>query len=177
MSRWAEGVQVHPSAFVHERALLYGNVVIGPQVSVWPHAVVRAEVHEVRIGARSNIQDFVMLHIGFAHPTVVGEDCSITHHATLHGCCIGDRTMVGINATVMDGVTVGANSIVAGHSILVEGAQFPDNVVIAGVPGKIVAQRDCSKANLGNAEFYRRNGINYGKGIHRFADGELDGLF
>ena len=86
MSRWAEGVQVHPSAFVHERALLYGNVVIGPQVSVWPHAVVRAEVHEVRIGARSNIQDFVMLHIGFAHPTVVGEDCSITHHATLHGC-------------------------------------------------------------------------------------------
>ena len=177
MSRWGADIDVHPSAFVHERALLYGKVTLGPEVSVWPNVVVRSEVHEVRIGARSNIQDFVMIHIGFSQPTIVGEDCSITHHATLHGCEIGDRTMVGINATIMDGVRVGANSIVAGHAILVEGSEFPDNVVIAGVPSKVVAERDCSKANLDNAEFYRRNGINYANGVHRFAAGELDDLF
>ena len=98
MHRWGEEVNVHPSAFVHETALLYGKVQIGPEASVWPYAVVRSEVHEVVIGARTNIQDFVMVHIGFKHPVIIGEECSITHHATLHGCEIGDRTMIGINA-------------------------------------------------------------------------------
>ena len=176
-SRFGPDVEVHPSAYVHETALLYGKVTVGAEASIWPRVVVRSEVLEVRIGARTNVQDFVMIHIGFSQPTIVGEDCSITHHATLHGCEIGDRTMIGINATVMDGVKVGANSIVAGHAILVEGSQFPDNVVIAGVPGKVVAERDCSKANLDNAEFYRRNGINYAKGVYRFAEGALDDLF
>jgi carbonic anhydrase/acetyltransferase-like protein (isoleucine patch superfamily) len=135
---------------------------------------VRSEVQEVRIGARSNIQDFVMLHIALAQPTIIGEDCLTTHHATLHGCPTGDRTMVGINATVIDGVDVGANSIVAGHAILIDGSQFPDHMVIAGVPVRVVAARDCSEANLSNAEFYRRSGANYANGVHRFESGERD---
>ena len=95
MSRWGLGVPVHPSAYGHETALLCGNVVVDAEVSIWPHALVRSEVHEVRIGARSNIQDFVMLNIGLAQPAIIGEDCSTIHHATLHGCPAGDRTMVG----------------------------------------------------------------------------------
>ena len=82
----------------------------------------------------------------------------------------------GINDTVIDGVEVGANSIVAWHAILIEGSQFPDNMVLAGVPGRVVAVRDCSEANLSNAELYRRNGANYANGVHRFESGELDDL-
>ena len=111
-------------------------------------------MHEVRIGARSNIQDFVMIHVGARDGTIVGEDCSITHHATLHGCTIGDRSLIGINATIMDGAEIGTNSIVAGHSIVNEGKVFPENSVIAGVPAKLVATRDNSAANLFNARFY-----------------------
>ena len=160
-------------AFVHDSALIYGKVYLGPDSSVWPNVVMRAEMLEVRIGARSNIQDFVMVHVGFETPTIVGEDCSVTHHVTLHGCEIGDRCLIGINATLMDGVKVGANSIVAGHAILTEGAEFPENSVIAGVPAKLVATRDNSKANLLNARFYVENGKNYARGIDRIDEGRL----
>lgn len=156
-------------AFVHETALIYGKVYVGPGASIWPYAVIRCELHEVRIGARTNVQDFVMIHIGFDHPTLIGDDCSIAHHATLHGCTIGDRCLVGINATVMDGATIGANSVVAGHSIVAEGARFPENSIIAGVPGRLVKTSDCSEANLANAEFYHRNALNYARGVHRTA--------
>ena len=103
-------------ALVHETAYLYGKVYVGPGASIWPNVVTRAEMHEIRIGARTNIQDFVMIHVGSFTPTIVGEDCSITHHVTLHGCEIGDRCLIGINATIMDGAKIGENSIVAGHS-------------------------------------------------------------
>jgi len=156
-------------AFVHETALIYGKVYVGPDVSIWPHVVIRCELHEVRIGARTNVQDFVMIHVGFDHPTLIGEDCSIAHHATLHGCTIGDRCLVGINATVMDGVTIGANSVVAGHSIVSEGATFPENSIIAGVPGKLIKTLDSSEGNLANADFYYRNALNYARGVFRTA--------
>ena len=160
-------VTLNDPAFIHETALIYGKVTLEQGVSLWPHVVMRAELHEIRIGARSNLQDFVMVHIGFAHPTIVGEDCSITHHATLHGCEIGDRCLIGINATVMDGARIGANSVVAGHAIVSEGAEFPENAIIAGVPGRQVATRDNGPANLLNARFYLENAETYAKGIHR----------
>jgi carbonic anhydrase/acetyltransferase-like protein (isoleucine patch superfamily) len=156
-------------AFVHETALIYGRVHVGPGASIWPYAVIRCELHEVRIGARTNVQDFAMIHIGFDHPTLIGEDCSIAHHATLHGCTIGERCLIGINATVMDGATIGANSVVAGHSIVGEGATFPENSVIAGVPGKLIKTLDCSEANLANAEFYCRIALDYARGVYRMA--------
>ncbi len=164
-------------AFIHDTALLYGKVHLGPDSSVWPYVVMRAELYEIRIGARTNIQDFVMIHVGTATPTIVGEDCSITHHATLHGCQIGDRTLIGINATLMDGVQVGANSIVAGHAILTEGSKFPDNALIAGVPGKQVGTRDSSRANIINAKFYVGNGRNYAQGIDRLDPDQLQAIF
>ena len=157
-------------AFVHDSALLYGKIYLGPESSVWPRVVMRAEMFEIRIGARSNIQDFVMVHVGLETPTIVGEDCSITHHATLHGCEIGDRCLIGINATLMDGVKIGANSIVAGHAILTEGAEFPDNAIIAGVPGKQVGTRDNSTITVRNAQFYVENAKNYARGVERLDD-------
>jgi carbonic anhydrase/acetyltransferase-like protein (isoleucine patch superfamily) len=176
MKHIGSSVTLDRPAFIHESALIYGKVYVGPGVSVWPRVVMRAEMHEIRIGARTNIQEFVMLHVGNFTPTLIGEDCSITHHATLHGCTIGDRCLIGINATVMDGVKVGANSVVAGHSILTEGSAFPDNAVIAGVPAKQVATRDSSKANLMNSLFYQLCGANYAIGQDRLSAEDLQRL-
>ena len=160
-------------ALVHASAQLYGKVYIGPGASVWPNVVTRAEMYEIRIGARSNVQDFVMIHVGTFTPTIVGEDCSITHHVTLHGCEIGDRCLIGINATIMDGAKIGANSIVAGHSIVTENAEFPANSIIAGVPAKQVATRDCGAKNIGNARFYEMNARNYAQGRDRLSEDQV----
>ncbi|WP_425062643.1 gamma carbonic anhydrase family protein [Pyruvatibacter mobilis] len=166
-------VTLDDPAFIHDTASIYGKVHIGKGASVWPQVVMRAEMFEIRIGARTNIQDFVMVHVGNASPTIVGEDCSITHHATLHGCEIGDRCLIGINATIMDGAKIGANSIVAGHTIVREGQEFPDNSIIAGVPAKLVGTRDNGAANLVNARFYLRNAQNYARGIDRFSEADI----
>jgi carbonic anhydrase/acetyltransferase-like protein (isoleucine patch superfamily) len=177
MPHFGPHVTLDNPAFVHDSALIYGKVHLAPGSSVWPYVVMRAEIHEIRIGARTNIQDFVMIHVGNTTPTIVGEDCSITHHATLHGCEIGDRCLIGINATLMDGVKLGANSIVAGHSILREGSEFPENSIVAGVPAKLVGTRDNATANLFNAAFYYRNALNYAQGIDRMSHDDLQGLF
>ena len=109
-----------------------------------------------------------MIHVGYSTPTIVGDDCSVTHRAVLHGCEIGDRVLIGIGATVMDGAKIGSNSIVAGHSIVTEGVEFPENSIIAGSPARLLKTVDSSVANLMNAKFYHQNAINYAKGIERF---------
>lgn len=114
-----------------------------------------------------------MIHVGYQTPTIIGEDCSITHRVVLHGCEIGDRCLIGIGATVMDGARIGENSIVAGHAIVTENASFPPNSIIAGTPAKLVRRRDCGAANLGNARFYHRNGLNYARGVERMTAEEI----
>ncbi len=176
MGHIGDHVTLEAPAFIHESALLYGKVHVGKGASIWPHVVTRAEVFEIRIGARTNIQDFVMIHVGMGTPTIVGEDCSITHRVTLHGCEIGDRCLIGIGATIMDGAKIGANSIVAGHAIVSEGSVFPENSVIAGVPAKLVATRDNGAANLANARFYEMNARNFANGADVFTNDQLKEL-
>jgi len=166
-------VTLNDPAFIHPTALIHGKVRLEEGSSVWPYVVFRAEMYEVVIGARTNIQDHVMVHVGMRTGTYIGEDCSITHKVCLHGCTIGDRTLVGIGATIMDGARIGSNCIVAGHSIVTENAEFPDNAIIAGVPAKQVGTRDCGEANLINARFYFRNAQNFAKGVDRFSDKDL----
>ena len=166
----SDGPQLHPSAWIAPSAQLYGRITIGEGASVWHNAVARAECQEIRVGRMTNIQDFVMIHEGAAHPTIIGEDCSITHHVTLHGCEIGDRCLIGIGAVIMDGAKIGDNSIVAGNAIVTEGAEFPPNSVIGGVPAKLLATRDNSEANLKNAEFYSSNAAAYAAGSERLVE-------
>lgn len=176
MSHIGPHVTLDDPAFIHETAQIYGKVYLGPGSSVWPNVVMRAEMFEIHIGARSNIQDFVMIHVGYNCPTIVGEDCSITHHVTLHGCELGDRCLVGINAVLMDGCKVGANSIIAGNTVIREGEEFPENSIIAGVPGKLVGTRDSGQANLFNAKWYYQNALNYAEGIELFDPAQLEEL-
>jgi len=150
--------------------LLYGKVHVDKDASIWPNTVVRAENYDVVIGEGTNIQDFVMIHEGSGFPTIVGQDCSITHHVTLHGCEIGDRCLIGINATIMDGAKIGNNSIVAGHAIVSEGSEFPENSIIGGVPAKLLATRDNSESNLSNSKFYQSIAARYADGNDRLDD-------
>jgi carbonic anhydrase/acetyltransferase-like protein (isoleucine patch superfamily) len=160
-------VTIDASAWVHPTAQVYGAVIVAAGASVWPNVVIRAESQDVRIGARTNIQDFVMIHVGAGTGTHVGEDCSITHHCTLHGCTIGDRVLVGIGSTIMDGCVIGENSIIAGHAFLKEGTVIPPNSIVMGAPGKVVRARNSGAANAFNAWMYAENAKAYARGEHR----------
>src|SRR5262245_18716844 len=124
------------AAYIHPSAHVYGNVEIGEGASLWPCSVVRAESRFVRIGRYTNLQDHVMLHVGYHTPTIVGDYCSITHRVVLHGCTIGDNCLIGIGATVMEGVVIGENSIVAGHSFVADNTVIPPNHIVMGQPAK-----------------------------------------
>ncbi|HEY8609652.1 MAG TPA: gamma carbonic anhydrase family protein [Noviherbaspirillum sp.] len=154
-------------AFIHDSAHLYGKVHVGPHASIWINVVARAEHKEIRIGAYTNIQDFVMLHIGDTTPTIIGAHCSITHHCTIHGCTIGDNCLVGINATIMDGCVIGENSIIAGHTILKEGTVVPPNSIVMGAPGKVTRTQNNFVRNRMNAYMYYRNALAYASGNFR----------
>ena len=170
MREFGPDVVLEKPAFIHDTALVYGKVFIGEGSSLWPHVVIRSEMHEVRIGRRTNIQDFVMIHVGNETPTIIGDNCSITHHVTVHGAEIGDNCLIGINATLMDGVKIGRNSIVAGHSIVTEGTVIPENSIVAGSPAKVIKNRDNRVANVMNARFYYENALAYAQGDHRVTE-------
>lgn len=158
---------VHRAAFIDPSARLCGNLALGEGSSVWPFVPVRAEVHAVRIGRFTNLQDFAMVHIGYGQGVEVGDYCSITHRVTLHGCTIEDACLIGIGATVMDGCVIGRGSIVAGHSFLREGTVVPPNSIVMGTPGKVVATRDSIVGNITNALLYYRNALAYARGDER----------
>jgi len=171
MSRFGPLVTLDRPAFIHDTALLYGQIEIGPDVSIWPHVVMRAEMAGIEIGEGSNIQDFTMIHVGSQTGTKIGRFCSITHHCTIHGASIGDHCLIGINATLMDGVVVGENSIVAGGALLKEGTVIPPNSVVMGMPGKVTRTRNSAAANKLNAWIYIQNGHAYARGDHRVWSG------
>lgn len=158
---------IEPSVFVAPTAQIFGNVQIGAESSIWPNVVIRAECQHVRVGRFTNLQDFVMVHVGYEHATEIGDFCSIAHHATIHGAKIEDDCLVGINAVVMDGAIIGAGSIVAGGAMIREDAIFGPGSIIAGVPAKQIGERDSARANRRNAWLYHRNAAAYKHGDHR----------
>jgi len=164
--------QIDPSVWIAPTAQLYGAIAIGPDVSIWHNAVLRAECERIEIGRMTNLQDFVMVHIAYDHPTIIGEFCSITHHVTVHGCTVGDHCLVGIGATIMDRAVIGEGSIVAGGAFVTERSVFPPHSIIAGVPAKRIAERDCARANRMNAWMYHRNAEFTRRGNYRAWVGE-----
>lgn len=162
-----EKQSIDPSVYIAPSAELYGDLRIGAESSIWPRVVVRSETHGVEIGRYTNIQDFVMIHIGFDYPVSIGDFCSITHHATVHGCTIEDDCLIGINSVIMDGAVIGRGSIVAGGAMIKEGEVFAPGSIIGGVPAKKIAERDSSRENRLNAWQYHWNAQAYRRGEHR----------
>ncbi len=159
------------SAWIAPTAQIYGKVEIGEGASLWHNAVIRCECQFVRIGRMTNLQDMVMIHVGYDAPTVVGDFCSVAHHATVHGCNLGDACLIGVGAVIMDGAQIGAGSIVAGGAVVREGAVFAPGAIIAGVPAVQIGERDSSRANRLNAWLYHRNAQATARGDHRAWDG------
>lgn len=161
------GVAINSPAYIDPTARLYGKMSLGEECSLWPYTVIRAEALDVKIGRYVNIQDHAMIHIGYGTGTEIGDYCSITHKATIHGAIIGANTLIGINSTVMDGAVVGENCIIGGHCIVPEGKQIPDNSIVVGAPGKVIRTKNNFIANRRNAMLYHWNAKAFSRGDHR----------
>ena len=129
------------NVFLDASATVIGDVVIGEQSSVWLNSIVRGDVHSIRIGARTNIQDLCMVHVTSGkHATVIGDDVTVGHHVTIHGCRIGNRVLVGIGSTVLDGVEVADEVMIAAGSLLTPGKKFPSGVLLRGSPATVARE-------------------------------------
>lgn len=154
-------------AWIHPTVQLHGRIRIGEGASLWPNAVIRAECHEVVVGAYANVQDFAMIHVGYETDTRIGAYTSLAHHCVVHGAVIGESCMIGIRAVVMDGCEVGDNSIVGAGALLTDGTVVPPGSVVVGAPGKVRRRRNSFVDNRLNAMLYHRNGLAYAAGRHR----------
>src|SRR5262245_11861476 len=130
--------RIHPTAFIDDSAQVIGDVEIGDATSVWMCAVVRGDVNAIRIGSRTNIQEGAIVHgMTGTHPTTIGDNVTIGHAAVVHGCTIEDRCLIGMGAILLNGVRVGAGSIVAAGALLVENMMVPPKSLVMGSPGKV----------------------------------------
>ncbi|MFT4135921.1 gamma carbonic anhydrase family protein [Microbacterium sp.] len=129
--------QVPASAFIADGARVVGDVVLGEHASVWYNAVLRAEAATITVGARSNLQDGVAVHVDSGFPVTIGEDVSVGHNAVVHGCTIADGALVGMGAVVLNGAVIGAGSLVAGGAVVLAGTEVPAGSLVAGVPAKV----------------------------------------
>jgi carbonic anhydrase/acetyltransferase-like protein (isoleucine patch superfamily) len=148
-------------------ARLIGRVMLGSEVSVWFNAVLRGDNEPIVIGPGSNVQDGCVFHTDFGFPLTVGAGCTIGHMAMLHGCSIGDGSLVGMSATVLNGAVVGRNVLIGAGALVTEGKEIPDGVLVVGRPGKVV--RDLTEAELAairhGAEVYRGKIARYRAGL------------
>ncbi len=129
---------IAPSAFIEDTAVVIGDVVIGSESSVWFHAVIRGDVHSIRIGHRTNIQDLCLLHVTHdTHPLTLGDDITVGHHVVLHGCTVQDRVLVGMGAIVMDGVVIEEDCIIGAGSLITERIHIPSRSLVMGSPAKV----------------------------------------
>src|SRR3982750_2052059 len=139
--------RVHPTAYIDDSAQVIGDVEIGEESSVWMCVVIRGDVHRIRIGRRSNVQDGTIVHVmKDTHATLGGDEVTIGHAAVIHGCTIEDRCLIGMGAILLNGVRVGAGSIVAAGSLVVEGMEIPPRSLVMGSPARV-------KRPVSDAEF------------------------
>lgn len=148
-------------------AAVIGRVRIAPGVSIWFNVVIRGDVEDIHIGPDSNIQDGSVLHADPGQPLMIGRGVTIGHLAMVHGCTIGDNSLIGIGAVVLNGAVIGRDSLVGARALVTEGKQFPDGVLILGAPAKVV--RDLTAEEIANnrriAENYLGNGRRYAAGL------------
>ncbi len=134
--------RLHPDIWVAPDANLIGRVVLEAGASVWFGATIRADHEEIRVGAGSNVQDNCVLHVDPGFPLVVGRDCTIGHKVMLHGCNIGDNSLIGMGATVLNGAKIGRNCLIGAGSLITEGKEIPDGALVIGRPGKVARVHD-----------------------------------
>ena len=138
--------QIDDDTWIAPDATVVGRVVMEQGSSVWFGAVIRAEHEEVRIGQGSNVQDNCVLHVDPGYGLTIGRDCTIGHKVMLHGCTIGDNTLIGIGSVILNGARIGRNCVIGAGSLIPENKEIPDNSLVMGAPGKVVRQIDAAMA-------------------------------
>lgn len=133
-------MQQGKNVFIAPNASVMGNVLLGNNASVWYGAVLRGDVEKIIIGNRSNIQDGAVIHADYDEPTLIGDDVTVGHGAIVHGATVGNGTLVGMRATILNRAQVGKGCIIGAHALVTEGMIVPDFSMVLGVPGKIVRQ-------------------------------------
>ena len=130
--------KIHETAFMEDSARIIGDVEIGAHSSIWFNAVVRGDVHYIRIGSRTNVQDNCTLHVTKdTYPLIIGNDITIGHGVILHGCTIKDRCLIGMSAIILDNAEVGEDCIIGAGALVTEGAKIPPGSLVLGMPGKV----------------------------------------
>lgn len=132
--------QVHPTAYVADSAQVIGSVVLAENTSVWFGAVLRGDTETMTVGKGSNIQDLSVLHADVGCPLTIGENVTVGHQVMLHGCTVGDGSLIGIGAVVLNNACIGKHCIVGAGALVTEGKEFPDGSMILGSPAKAVKQ-------------------------------------
>jgi carbonic anhydrase/acetyltransferase-like protein (isoleucine patch superfamily) len=161
--------QLGDGAWVADSGQVIGAVEMGPNASVWFGAVVRGDTETIRIGRNTNIQDLSVLHADIGKPLTIGDNVTVGHQVMLHGCTIGDGSLIGIQAVVLNGARIGRNCIVGAGSVVTEGKEFPDNSLIIGSPAKVVRTLDdAAAAKLAqSAEHYVENAHRFARGLKK----------
>ncbi|HQR21334.1 MAG TPA: gamma carbonic anhydrase family protein [Burkholderiaceae bacterium] len=133
---------IHPTAFIHEHATLIGLVVLGARANIWPYATIRGDNEPIVIGENSNVQECCVLHTDPGFPLTIAANVTIGHQACVHGCTIGEGSLIGIQAIVLNGARIGRNCLIAAGAVVTEGKEIPDNSLVVGAPGKVIRTMD-----------------------------------
>ncbi len=134
--------QLRGDCWIADNATLIGDVILEDQSSIWFNAVLRGDVEPLHIGERSNIQDGAVIHSDPGMPVMIGRNVTVGHKVMLHGCTIGDNSLIGINAVVLDGAVIGRNCLIGANSLVPPGKMIPDKSLVMGSPGKVVRELD-----------------------------------
>jgi carbonic anhydrase/acetyltransferase-like protein (isoleucine patch superfamily) len=152
--------RVHASAFIDDSAQVIGDVEIGEESSVWMAVVIRGDVHRIRIGRRSNIQDGTVVHVmNRTHPTTIGDHVTVGHAAILHGCTVEDQCLIGMGALLLNGARIGTGSIVAAGTLIVEDMNVPPRSLVMGSPGKV--KRSLTDAEVADIQAHADRYVGY----------------
>jgi carbonic anhydrase/acetyltransferase-like protein (isoleucine patch superfamily) len=159
-------VRAEGEYFIADTAVVIGHVLLRANASVWFNAVIRGDNELITIGENSNVQDGAVLHTDPGFPLTIGSGVTVGHKAMLHGCTIGDNSLVGINAVVLNGATIGRNCLIGANALVTEGKEIPDNSMVLGSPGKVV--RELTPEQI---EGLRRSAKHYVDNARRFQSG------
>ena len=161
--------RIAPTAWVADSAQVIGRVNLGESTSVWYGAVLRGDNEWITVGARSNVQEGAVLHTDMGFPLTLGEDVTVGHQVMLHGCTVGEGSLIGIQAVVMNGARIGKNCLVGAGAVVTEGKEFPDNSLIFGSPAKLVREvtpEQIALMRMGAAH-YVVNALRHQRGLRR----------
>ncbi len=158
-------VDAHPDSWIAPNATLVGKVKLEPGASVWFNAVLRGDNELIHIGENSNVQDGTVMHTDMGFPLNIGKGVTIGHNAMLHGCSVGDYSLIGINAVVLNGAKIGKYCIIGANSLIGEGKEIPDGSLVMGSPGKVVRELNEQQKKMleASAAHYVHNAQRYAR--------------